>query len=218
MYSKWRARRLYPRGAGYRGRLELSPWATWANPASASWAKYCSNIIRRPTRSSPPLNPWAAKWHHGHHGLFPVLRLRRHRRPRNAARQLEPGDRGQGTVIAYVEWLRDDVRKALARSTRMSCRAVSRTWPNTAASSATWANARAKAGCSPPKWPNSWKVTCPISLRVFGCLPNHIIIGRGMFEEIKRRYPHANLAAIDYDPGASQGNQPTASACSWPWP
>ena len=40
----------------------------------------------------------------------------------------------------------------------------------------------------------------------FACLPNHVV-GKGMFREIRRRYPQANIVAIDYDPGASEVNQ-----------
>jgi predicted nucleotide-binding protein (sugar kinase/HSP70/actin superfamily) len=40
----------------------------------------------------------------------------------------------------------------------------------------------------------------------FACLPNHVT-GRGMFREIQRRHPEANVVAIDYDPGASEVNQ-----------
>ncbi len=40
----------------------------------------------------------------------------------------------------------------------------------------------------------------------FGCLPNHIV-GKGMMNTIKAHHPHANLVAIDYDPGASAVNQ-----------
>jgi predicted CoA-substrate-specific enzyme activase len=43
-------------------------------------------------------------------------------------------------------------------------------------------------------------------LQPFACLPNHIT-GRGMFKELKARYPQANLSAIDYDPGAAEVNQ-----------
>ncbi|MGL4209048.1 MAG: acyl-CoA dehydratase activase-related protein [Candidatus Adiutrix sp.] len=45
-----------------------------------------------------------------------------------------------------------------------------------------------------------------LCLQPFGCLPNHIT-GKGMVKELKRRYPHANLAAVDYDPGTSEVNQ-----------
>jgi predicted nucleotide-binding protein (sugar kinase/HSP70/actin superfamily) len=40
----------------------------------------------------------------------------------------------------------------------------------------------------------------------FACLPNHVT-GKGVFGEIRRRYPQANIATIEYDPGASEVNQ-----------
>jgi len=40
----------------------------------------------------------------------------------------------------------------------------------------------------------------------FACLPNHVV-GKGMFRELRRLYPHANVVSIDYDPGASEVNQ-----------
>ena len=40
----------------------------------------------------------------------------------------------------------------------------------------------------------------------FGCLPNHVV-GKGVIKELRRRYPMANVTAIDYDPGASEVNQ-----------
>jgi predicted nucleotide-binding protein (sugar kinase/HSP70/actin superfamily) len=45
-----------------------------------------------------------------------------------------------------------------------------------------------------------------ICAQPFACLPNHVI-GRGMFREIRQRYPQANVVAIEYDPGASEVNQ-----------
>ena len=40
----------------------------------------------------------------------------------------------------------------------------------------------------------------------FACLPNHVV-GKGVIKELRRRYPQANIVAIDYDPGASEVNQ-----------
>lgn len=40
----------------------------------------------------------------------------------------------------------------------------------------------------------------------FACLPNHVT-GKGMIKELRRRYKNANIAAIDFDPGASEVNQ-----------
>ncbi len=45
-----------------------------------------------------------------------------------------------------------------------------------------------------------------LCLQPFGCLPNHIT-GKGVVKELKRRYPQANLTAVDYDPGTSEVNQ-----------
>jgi predicted nucleotide-binding protein (sugar kinase/HSP70/actin superfamily) len=43
-------------------------------------------------------------------------------------------------------------------------------------------------------------------MQPFACLPNHIT-GKGVIKALKERYPQANIAAIDYDPGASEINQ-----------
>ena len=40
----------------------------------------------------------------------------------------------------------------------------------------------------------------------FACLPNHVT-GKGMIKELRRRFPDANINAIDYDPGSSEVNQ-----------
>jgi predicted nucleotide-binding protein (sugar kinase/HSP70/actin superfamily) len=45
-----------------------------------------------------------------------------------------------------------------------------------------------------------------VCVQPFGCLPNHVT-GKGMMKELKRQYPHANITALDYDPGASEVNQ-----------
>ncbi|MEE1039027.1 MAG: acyl-CoA dehydratase activase-related protein [Eubacterium sp.] len=45
-----------------------------------------------------------------------------------------------------------------------------------------------------------------VCLQPFACLPNHVT-GKGMIKALKKRNPYANIAAIDYDPGASSVNQ-----------
>lgn len=45
-----------------------------------------------------------------------------------------------------------------------------------------------------------------ICAQPFACLPNHVV-GRGMFKQLRRQYPQANVVSIDYDPGASEVNQ-----------
>ena len=49
-------------------------------------------------------------------------------------------------------------------------------------------------------------VTNIVCLQPFACLPNHIT-GKGMMKPLRKYNPKANIAAIDYDPGASDVNQ-----------
>ena len=45
-----------------------------------------------------------------------------------------------------------------------------------------------------------------VCVQPFACLPNHIV-GKGVIQPIRAKYPEANIVAIDYDPGASEVNQ-----------
>ena len=45
-----------------------------------------------------------------------------------------------------------------------------------------------------------------ICIQPFACLPNHVV-GKGVIKLLKKTYPQANIAAVDYDPGASEVNQ-----------
>lgn len=45
-----------------------------------------------------------------------------------------------------------------------------------------------------------------ICVQPFGCLPNHII-GKAMMGRIQKKYPNANVTAIDYDAGSAKVNQ-----------
>ena len=45
-----------------------------------------------------------------------------------------------------------------------------------------------------------------VCLQPFACLPNHVT-GKGMIKALRKYNPLANIAAIDYDPGASDVNQ-----------
>ena len=45
-----------------------------------------------------------------------------------------------------------------------------------------------------------------ICLQPFACLPNHVV-GKGVIKAIRKKYPDANIAPIDYDPGTSETNQ-----------
>lgn len=45
-----------------------------------------------------------------------------------------------------------------------------------------------------------------ICIQPFACLPNHVV-GKGVIKAIRRVYPQSNIAAVDYDSGASEVNQ-----------
>lgn len=45
-----------------------------------------------------------------------------------------------------------------------------------------------------------------VCLQPFACLPNHVT-GKGIMKALRKRNPLANIAAIDFDPGASDVNQ-----------
>ncbi len=45
-----------------------------------------------------------------------------------------------------------------------------------------------------------------VCIQPFACLPNHVV-GKGVIKVLKKAYPQANIAAVDYDPGASEVNQ-----------
>jgi len=45
-----------------------------------------------------------------------------------------------------------------------------------------------------------------VCVQPFACLPNHVM-GKGMIKPIRENFPQANIAPIDYDPGASEVNQ-----------
>ena len=45
-----------------------------------------------------------------------------------------------------------------------------------------------------------------VCIQPFACLPNHIV-GKGVIKALRKAYPYANIAAVDYDPGASEVNQ-----------
>ncbi len=45
-----------------------------------------------------------------------------------------------------------------------------------------------------------------ICVQPFACLPNHVV-GKGVIKTIRSMFPDANIAPVDYDPGASEANQ-----------
>ena len=45
-----------------------------------------------------------------------------------------------------------------------------------------------------------------VCLQPFACLPNHVV-GKGVIKTLRNKFENANIAPIDYDPGASETNQ-----------
>ena len=45
-----------------------------------------------------------------------------------------------------------------------------------------------------------------VCIQPFACLPNHVV-GKGVIKALRKAYPQSNIAAVDYDPGASEVNQ-----------
>jgi predicted nucleotide-binding protein (sugar kinase/HSP70/actin superfamily) len=45
-----------------------------------------------------------------------------------------------------------------------------------------------------------------VCIQPFACLPNHVV-GKGVIKKLRQSFPEANIAAVDYDPGASEVNQ-----------
>jgi predicted nucleotide-binding protein (sugar kinase/HSP70/actin superfamily) len=114
----------------------------------------------------------------------------------------------------YLETYRNPVRAALARANARHATAKF-TIPGDMAAMAQRAQSVTSLGNQAGE---GWLLTAEIlelihdgvpnvvCVQPFACLPNHVT-GKGMFKEIRRQYPGANLVTIDYDPGASEVNQ-----------
>jgi predicted CoA-substrate-specific enzyme activase len=112
------------------------------------------------------------------------------------------------TAIKVIEWFRKSARKALTNSKRFH-------EPLEIGALADKANKILSIGnqCG-----EGWLLTGEmvelidsgveniVCLQPFACLPNHIT-GKGMMKALRKYNPLANIAAIDYDPGASDVNQ-----------
>ena len=110
--------------------------------------------------------------------------------------------------IRVVEWLRKPMRSALVASEHF-------TEPSYIEETAEAASAISSIGnqCG-----EGWLLTGEmvelihsgveniVCLQPFACLPNHVT-GKGMMKALRKMNPKANIAAIDYDPGASDVNQ-----------
>ena len=113
-----------------------------------------------------------------------------------------------GALLKYVEGCQKDMIASLKRSGRFRA-------------PGTFAQLRAMVGGylgEGNKMGEGWLLTAEmlelihsgtpniVCTQPFGCLPNHIV-GKGMIRKLKDEYPHSNIVAIDYDPGATKINQ-----------
>jgi predicted nucleotide-binding protein (sugar kinase/HSP70/actin superfamily) len=110
--------------------------------------------------------------------------------------------------IAIMEMFRVPQKRALARSSRFHA-------PSTIYELAKGVNGIVQLGNVTGE---GWLLTAEMveliregvdaiaCIQPFACLPNHVT-GKGMIRELRRRYPAVSVAAIDYDPGASEVNQ-----------
>ena len=111
-------------------------------------------------------------------------------------------------LIRLIEKYRRPMRRALARHSRFGHLNSFRQLKKTGEGIVSLGN----------QYGEGWYLTADMALMIengipnimclqpFGCLPNHIT-GKGVVKELKRRYPEANLVAVDYDPGTSEVNQ-----------
>ncbi len=115
---------------------------------------------------------------------------------------------GGSVLIQYIEHHRKDMKKYLRESKRFSAPESIKKLAGKASKVLSVCNQTGEG----------WFLTAEMMellesdvnniacLQPFACLPNHIT-GKGMIKSLKRLFPKANIAPIDYDPGASEVNQ-----------
>lgn len=110
--------------------------------------------------------------------------------------------------VRYVEAYRNDMRKALSRTTKFKPPATVYELAKKVRSILSLCNHSGEGWLLTAEIIDLIEngVSCIICMQPFACLPNHIS-GRGMIKTIREMYPQVNITAIDYDPGASNVNQ-----------
>ncbi len=114
---------------------------------------------------------------------------------------------GSAALMA-MEFYRRDMRKALAASTRFHPPATIDELAYGASPFLSRGNQTGEGWFLTAEMVELIEQGVPnvICMQPFACMPNHIT-GKGVIKALKDHYPHANIAAIDYDPGASEVNQ-----------
>ncbi len=110
--------------------------------------------------------------------------------------------------IGVLEFLRKDIREALAASSRFQP-------PHNIDEVAALAKKHLSlANMTGEGWLLTGEMAALLEsgvnnivcLQPFGCLPNHIM-GKGMIKKLRAAYPEANIVPLDFDPGISKVNQ-----------
>ncbi|SCG82321.1 putative CoA-substrate-specific enzyme activase [Proteiniborus sp. DW1] len=113
-----------------------------------------------------------------------------------------------GVAIEAIEYYRKDMKKALANSKRFTPPVSIEELAEGAEKHLSLCNQTGEGWFLTAEMVELINSGVPniVCLQPFACLPNHIT-GKGMIKELRRAYPESNIAAIDYDPGASEVNQ-----------
>jgi predicted CoA-substrate-specific enzyme activase len=111
-------------------------------------------------------------------------------------------------ALNFIEWFRSDARKALNESKRFHGPAHIKETAEKATKIASLGNQCGEGWLLTGEMVELIDngVTNIVCLQPFACLPNHVT-GKGMIKALRNYNPKANIAAIDYDPGASDVNQ-----------
>ncbi|MCL2526299.1 MAG: 2-hydroxyacyl-CoA dehydratase [Coriobacteriia bacterium] len=110
--------------------------------------------------------------------------------------------------VAFIEFYRKHVRAALQSSERFDAPAPIEELARLAAPIVSLGNQTGEGWLLTGEMVELIEHGVPniVCVQPFACLPNHVT-GKGVIKELKARYPQANIAAIDYDAGASEVNQ-----------
>ncbi|MFT8317725.1 MAG: acyl-CoA dehydratase activase-related protein [Sporolactobacillus sp.] len=110
--------------------------------------------------------------------------------------------------MAYIERLHQPISRMLKANGRFTCPETIESIAKKAASVLSIGNQMGEGWLLPGEALSflSSGVKNIVCVQPFACLPNHIL-GRGMFNALKKEYPEANLVSIDYDASSSQTNQ-----------
>jgi predicted CoA-substrate-specific enzyme activase len=110
--------------------------------------------------------------------------------------------------VKLIEYYRNPIREALLSSVRFDAPLEFHELTNKASRFLSLGNQMGEGWLLPGEMAELMEtgVENVVCVQPFACLPNHIV-GRGMFNAIKKEYPKANLIAIDYDSSISKVNQ-----------